>query len=172
MKISISILSIVTVLLCNIYAIAADKVVVIPIIISSPTGDALASDVLEGKTFSSKDGAGIPGTMMNKGAGGTITPGALSQTLGAGYWSSQNDIQGDEDLKSTNIRYGVTIFNVEGRLKCDTGEVKKLANTNAVFCATDCDNTYPLKGFFWQGCLYGCSTSNISIFEIFDNNCE
>lgn len=110
--------------------------------------------------------------MQNNGAGIYVTPGTSGQMLDAGYWSSLSYIQGDADLKSVNIRDGVTIFNVEGSLKCDTNEVKQMANLNKVFCDTDCDNTYPLRGFYWKGCRYGCYLSNVSIFTIFDNNCE
>ena len=79
-----------------------------------PTGDAAAADVLIGKTFSNASATSIPGAMANNGAGGTITPGTIDQTIAAGYWSSANTVSGDADLVSTNIRSTVNIFGVAG----------------------------------------------------------
>jgi len=43
-------------------ATAQDKVVVIPLMSNAASGDAIKSDVLEGKTFSSSNGTGLVGT--------------------------------------------------------------------------------------------------------------
>ena len=52
---------------------------------TAPTGDAIASDVLTGKTFSNAQATGINGTMPNNGAvSGTATP-AQPYTIPAGY---------------------------------------------------------------------------------------
>lgn len=52
---------------------------------TAPTGDAVASDVLSGKTFSNAQSTGISGTMINNGAvSGTATP-SQPYTIPAGY---------------------------------------------------------------------------------------
>ncbi|MDH6674475.1 hypothetical protein M2277_005171 [Paenibacillus sp. LBL] len=70
-----------------------------------------ADKVLAGTTI-----AGTAGTMPNRGAGGTVTPGTTNQTKAAGYYSSLITILGDPDLISANIRAGVDIFGVIGSL--------------------------------------------------------
>ena len=55
-------LTLATVLLFAISALAADRVVVVPLGGKKPSGDAVATDVLEGKTFSNKDDVDIIGT--------------------------------------------------------------------------------------------------------------
>lgn len=52
---------------------------------TAPTGDAVAADVLSGKTFSNANATGITGTMTNNGAvSGTATP-SQPYTIPAGY---------------------------------------------------------------------------------------
>ncbi|QCT03803.1 tail fiber repeat 2 protein [Paenibacillus algicola] len=71
-----------------------------------------AGNVLAGTTI-----AGTPGTMPNRGAGGTVTPGTINQTKDAGYYSSPITILGDPDLIESNIRAGVNIFGKNGTLQ-------------------------------------------------------
>ena len=52
MKKAISVLALFTILLFAVSAIAQNKVVVVPLGGKKPTGDAVAADVLDGKTFS------------------------------------------------------------------------------------------------------------------------
>ncbi|MGD0032559.1 phage tail protein [Paenibacillus illinoisensis] len=80
------------------------------------TGNATAAQVLSGATFSNSSANGLTGTMANRGAGGTVTPGTANQTKAAGYYSSAISILGDADLVATNIRNGVDIFGVLGNL--------------------------------------------------------
>ncbi len=80
------------------------------------TGNATAADVLTGKLFSNAGANGLTGTMPNRGAGGTVTPGTTNQTKAAGYYSSAITILGDLDLVSSNIRSGTNVFNVLGTL--------------------------------------------------------
>nr|WP_283571182.1 phage tail protein [Paenibacillus brevis] len=80
------------------------------------TGNATAADLLTGKTASNANGP-ITGTMPNRGAGGTVTPGTTNQTLAAGYYSSPITVLGDTDLVASNIRNGVDIFGVVGSLQ-------------------------------------------------------
>lgn len=59
---------------------------------ASATGNAVASDVLSGKTFSNASGIGLTGTMVNNGAQSvSINPtdsGTVTKTLAGGYYSS------------------------------------------------------------------------------------
>lgn len=77
------------------------------------TGNATAADLLAGKTASNVNGP-ITGTMPNRGAGGTVTPGTSNQTKDAGYYSSPITILGDGDLVPGNIRSGINVFGVAG----------------------------------------------------------
>ena len=77
-----------------------------------PAGNAVASNVLSGKTFINSTGTVVTGTMTNNGSK-TINPTASTQTLGAGYYY-QVTIKGDSNLKASNIKSGVNIFGVTG----------------------------------------------------------
>lgn len=81
------------------------------------TGNATAADVLAGKTFSNASGNNLTGSMPNRGAGGTVTPGTANQTKDAGYYSSPITILGDADLVPGNIKSGVNLFGVLGTLE-------------------------------------------------------
>ena len=78
----------------------------------TPAGDAVASNVLTGKTFINSTGNTLTGTMANNGTK-TITPKASAQTLGAGYYDKIT-INGDADLVAANIVSGKNIFGVTG----------------------------------------------------------
>jgi hypothetical protein len=80
------------------------------------TGNAVAADVLSGKTFSNASGNNLTGTMANRGAGGTVTPGTTNQSKVAGYYSSAITILGEPNLIASNIRSGVSLFGVTGSL--------------------------------------------------------
>lgn len=75
-------------------------------------GNASASDVLTGKTFSKDGQAGVSGTMPNRGAP-TWTPSTSNQSLPAGYYSG-GTIAGDPDLVASNIKSGINIFGIVG----------------------------------------------------------
>jgi hypothetical protein len=77
-------------------------------------GNAVASDLLTGKTAST-DAGDITGTMPNNGAV-TITPGTTNQTIAAGYHNGSGTVVGDPDLIASNIKSGVDIFGVVGNL--------------------------------------------------------
>jgi len=79
-------------------------------------GDAVAADVLSGKTIGTETGL-VTGTMPNRGAGGTVTPGTSAQTKAAGYYSSPITIVGDANLVPANILTGKKIFDVPGAAK-------------------------------------------------------
>ena len=77
------------------------------------SGDAVAVDVLTGKTFSRAGAAGIPGSMPNNNAV-TLTPGTADRTIVAGYHNGLGKVVGDPDLTAGNIKKDVNIFNVTG----------------------------------------------------------
>lgn len=79
-------------------------------------GDATTDQVLKGKTFTSKNGLKISGTIPSK-AAATITPGTTNQVINAGqYLSGAQTIKGDANLISENILSGKSIFGVKGSL--------------------------------------------------------
>ena len=80
-----------------------------------PEGNAVASNVLAGKTFINSTGNLVTGSMTNQGSK-TITPKSTNQTLSAGYYSGIT-INGNTNLKAANIVEGVTIFGVTGTAK-------------------------------------------------------
>lgn len=85
------------------------------------TGDAVAGDVLAGKTFSKTGDAGLTGTMPDNGAV-NITPGTANQSIPAGYHNGSGTVAGDANLVSGNIRSGATVFGVAGNSNvADTG---------------------------------------------------
>lgn len=87
------------------------------------SGDAVASDLLSGKTAST-DAGDITGTMPNKvGSATEITPSTVDQVIPQGYYggiTGDGKVFGDADLIPANIAEGVTIFGVEGTLALAT----------------------------------------------------
>lgn len=69
---------------------------------TAPTGDAIASDVLTGKTFSNAQATGINGTMPNNGAvSGTATP-SQPYTIPAGYHNGSGTVTAQADALTIN----------------------------------------------------------------------
>lgn len=93
------------------------------------TGNAVAADVLSGKTFSNAGANNLTGTMANRGAGGTVTPTTTNQTKAAGYYSSAITILGDAKLLPANLPKDITLFGVVGILeRMTTAEKQAIAN--------------------------------------------
>jgi hypothetical protein len=107
------IVSLTILLLSAVSGIAADKVVVIPLGGKKPSGTVIATEVLEGTTFSNDDGVDIQGTMVDRGAI-TYLPGTSSQTIARGYHNGSGLVTGDPNLVSSNIKSGVTLFSITG----------------------------------------------------------
>lgn len=84
---------------------------------------ASSSDLLSGKQMINESGEIVNGSMPTRSAQ-TITPGINNQTIAAGqYLSGAQTVLGDSDLQASNIRSGVSIFNVAGAF---TGEGVKI----------------------------------------------
>ena len=174
MKKALSILTLSTVLLFGFSAIAADKVVVVPLGGKKPAGDAVAADVLEGKTFSNKDDVNIPGTMANNPAVSYI-PGTSGQSISEGYHNGSGLVAGDEDLISENIKSGTTIFAVPGKTEVvdtSTGDANNehiLKNKKAWVDGVEKTGS---TGLFW-GCRPGRDSwdfQDCSVDCIIDNH--
>jgi hypothetical protein len=136
---------------------AADKVVVVPLGGEKPTGDAIAADVLEGKTFSNKDDTDLSGTMPNIGQQ-DITPSVSDQPIAQGYHNGSGSVTGDPDLIPENICLGVTIFGVTGSNNCwltvtSAGQVWMDRNLGALQVATSSTDTYAFGGLYQWGRL-------------------
>ena len=91
-------------------------------------GDAVAGNVLSGKTFTNDTGQMLTGTMANRGGAVTVTPTTSNQTKSAGYYSGAITIKGDSNLVSSNIISGKSIFGVSGSATVSSLGGKKWAN--------------------------------------------
>lgn len=81
-------------------------------VVNTASGDALAADLLGGKQ-AWVDGAEITGSMTNRGAR-VLLPGTVQQTIPQGYHDGNGYVEGDADLASGNIRFGVNLFGIAG----------------------------------------------------------
>ena len=79
---------------------------------ASAEGDAVAANVLAGKTFSNNDDAGLMGTMQERGSV-TVTPKSYDQSLDEGHYD-ESTVKGSSNLIPGNIIEGVDIFGVVG----------------------------------------------------------
>lgn len=92
-------------------------------------GNAVAANVLSGKTFTASPGLKVAGTMASKEAE-TITPGVDDQSIAANqYLAGAQTIKGDSNLVAANIKSGVSIFGVIGTL--EAGSAGKTVKTGS-----------------------------------------
>ncbi|MFS1511099.1 hypothetical protein VQL36_01485 [Chengkuizengella sp. SCS-71B] len=129
--------------------------------------DATASvgNVLTGATFY-QGGVKRTGTMPNRGVM-TYTPSTSNQTIPEGYHSGSGQVVGDADLKSGNIKKGVSIFGVNGASDVvDTGDATAV-NDNLLLGTTAYVNGSKITGRMpTRGAMtYTPSTSNQTIPE-------
>ena len=87
---------------CSARAESQSTFMIVPIGCNMTTGDAVASDVLAGKTFSNKHAVGLLGVMPNVGQQ-IITPTTSNQAITMGYHDGSGMVMGDGDLKSVYI---------------------------------------------------------------------
>ena len=99
---------------------------------------ATANTVRSGYKFVNSSGQLITGTIPSKGAQ-TYTPKTVSQTIAKGqYLSGNQTIQGDENLKASNIKSGVSIFGVSGSYTGNRGEITSIRQSgNSITFYTD-----------------------------------
>ena len=122
-------------------AFAADhgSFMIVPIGCSSNkiTGNAVASDVLAGKTFSNNYVVGITGTMPNVGKQ-VVTPTTFNQVITHGYHDGSGVVVGDSDLRNIYILKNVDIFGVKGSLGVFWGCRTGTDSWNSTLCGVDC----------------------------------
>jgi len=122
-------------------------------------GNALASDVLTGHTFSSENaGIEVSGTMPNKGSI-SVTPGATNKSYSSGYYSGIS-VQGDTDLVSENIKSGKNIFGVNGSFSGGAKSIQKgiFTKPNATGKTITISSVDPNKSILIAGNIYTHST--------------
>lgn len=137
--------------------------------VAPPVGDATASEVLDGATFSGENaGLNVTGTMPNNGSGDitgpndalsgsgyyssisnsipdrgslTVDPQASSQSFAAGYYDTV-DVNGDGNLTPSNVRDGVTIFGTTGSYLTTYNTDIQVNGTNEGSFTQQSDSTY------------------------------
>jgi hypothetical protein len=88
------------------------------------------------------------GTMVDRGAV-TITPGASSQAIPAGYHSGSGSVAGDADLAAGNIKKNVDIFGVVGTFEPGSAYPSLLARTGQTTSYRTGDDATYQKGVAW-----------------------
>lgn len=83
--------------------------------IPGAVGDALVSDVLAGKTFSTAVDSGLEGTMVNQGQK-ILTPGTANVIIPAGFHNGTGYIPGDPQFIEANLKQGVELWGKTGTL--------------------------------------------------------
>lgn len=122
---------------CSAFAADHGTFMIVPIGCNKTAGDAVASDVLAGKTFSSRYAVGVLGAMPNVGKQ-VITPKTFNQTITRGYHDGSGTVVGDGDLKNIYILKNRDIFGVTGSLGVFWGCRTGTDSWNSTLCGVDC----------------------------------
>lgn len=133
----------------------------IPLMSKKAKGDAVAADVIEGKTFSNKDELGITGTLPIQ------IPDPGSTSLPAGYYNNTDLATIDTDLAADNILKGKEIFGVSGTIGIAWGCTPNSGTWDQGKCQTECEAA--LNGAYDYICLDLCQNIN-NAFEGFVAN--
>ncbi|MBA3007416.1 MAG: hypothetical protein KJ900_17035 [Proteobacteria bacterium] len=165
MKRVVSIILLVTscIFACSVFAADHGSFMIVPIGCNKNTGDAVASDVLVGKTFSNKYAVGISGIMPNVGRQ-VITPTTYNQTITRGYHDGSGMVVGDGDLKNIYIFKKINIYGVMGSLGMFWGCRLGTDRWDSTACAVDC---IQLSGLGAVGCINFCN-GIYNLFSIYN----
>lgn len=88
----------------------------------TPTGDAVAADVLAGKTFSNANAVGVTGTMVNRGAvSGQATP-SQPYTIPEGYHNGSGTVTGIAGTPSLKYVHSIPANAGAKTISCDIGD--------------------------------------------------
>jgi len=129
------------------------------------TGDAVAGDVLTGKTFSKTGEAGVAGTLPDQAARGYF-PEALGVTIAAGYHDGNGVVTGDVDLIAGNIKTNVTLFGVAGTLDVTGGSTNAaVPKTGETVSYAPHDDGDLEKGVAWPSPRFTVSANSNTIID-------
>ena len=118
-------------------------------------GNAIASDVLSGKTFSNSSAANISGTIPNRGGAQTITPGTSDKILNSGYYSGNITTKGSSTLIASNIVKGKVLFGITGTFDGGLATTKGTASVSGGYATVSANFGFlPSLIFFEDGNVY------------------
>ena len=147
-----------TVLILAASAFAAEQstFMIVPVNCNKSKGNAVASDVLQGKTFSNSNAVGIFGSMPNVGKR-VITPTTFNRPIPRGYHNGSGWVTGDGDLQKTYILKNIDIFGVKGELGMFWGCRLGTDSWDSTACAVDCIQLSALDAVGCTNLCYGIS---------------
>lgn len=131
----------------------------------APTGDAVAADVLAGKTFSNANAVGVNGTMVNRGAVSATVSAGQSYTIPEGYHNGNGVVTdntqlnpasalitknqngyGTYTISGTNIKFVYAIFASASFTDGSFGVTSGSLTMRDVLVYTPSSYTYPSSG--------------------------
>ena len=113
----------------------------------TPTGDAVAADVLAGKTFSNANTVGVTGTMVNNGAVSQTLSGRQSYTIPEGYHNGSGVVtalsSGYDIVELIQCRVGSGGTYVDKTITAQVGDYLALtcSDSNATLSNTNISET-------------------------------